>query len=95
MTVDLVASPRAAEDWEAIPDDAHAAYLRLFQKLRTGTPVPMDKREGALAKEFGVKDLYSTRANVKFRALLSKQGRGWRLEVLASRGDKRYYKNES
>lgn len=55
----------------------------------------MDKREGALAKEFGVKDLYSTRANVKFRALLSKQGRGWRLEVLASRGDKRYYKNES
>ncbi len=94
MSVELAASPRAVQDWEDTPADAHAAYLRLFQRLREGVPVPMEKREGALARDLGVKDVFSVRANVKYRALLSRQPAGWRIEVLASRGDKRYYRSE-
>ncbi len=69
-------------------------YRRLFERLTHGAPLEIEKREGALAHELGVDDVFSVRASQKYRALMSRVDGGWRLEVLTSRGDKRYYRKE-
>lgn len=56
----------------------------------------LGKRQGGLAHDFGVDEIYALRASKKLRAIISHQPDGrFQLEAFASRGDKAYFSSEA